>query len=485
MEVNSATTVRLLVVSQENALLSPLSSMGTANSWQIDRATSGWEAIEQLEAGVIPDLVMLDAQGDGDGLHFLRWLRRLCPYVPIILVCEPNDTPKKQEAIRLGARDCLSRPLDNQKIEAVLKRHLSAGGDPTEADITSDDVESIGCEAFFVGASLIMRKLRVQAESLAASDVPVLILGERGSGKRTIARLIHHLSVRSGFTLATVNCAALPGDLLENELFGSGGNGSEDAPSRPGKLKSCDNGTLLLREITEMPMTLQARLQQVLRSKRFPRPGNGAPVEINTRVLATSTSDPKHAISEGKLRDDLYYSLSAYTIHVPPLRERREEVPLLLHHFMRQLAKQYAHSPRGFPPAVVEACQSHSWPGNLREMETFVKRYIMAGTPEGALERATEPGHHDESDPPVSPSAEISLRPSAKGSSDSDSLKSMIKTLRLEAEKNAIAAALRTTGWNRKAAARLLKVSYRTLLYKIEQYQMTSHESDVPNGRRP
>src|SRR5271167_661021 len=165
---------RLLVVSQESTLLRPLVSMAETNSWQVESATSGWGAIERVEAGITPDLLMLDAPlGDSDGLHFLRWMRRLRPELPIILVCEPNDTSKKQEAIRLGARDCLFRPLDIQQMERMIQCHLPADRTHTETDITSDDVESISGDAFFVGASVVMRKLRAQAAALAASDSPV------------------------------------------------------------------------------------------------------------------------------------------------------------------------------------------------------------------------------------------------------------------------------------------------------------------------
>ena len=478
MDDKSNTVARLLVVSQGATLLSPLASMAEANSWQVESATSGWGAIERVEAGITPDLLMLDAPlGDSDGLHFLRWMRRLRPELPIILVCEPDDTSKKQEAVRLGARDCLFRPLDAQQMERMIRRHLPADRKHTEPDITSDDVESISGDPFFVGASVVMRKLRAQAAALAASDSPVLILGERGSGKRTIGRLIHELSVRAGHQFATVNCAALPCDLLESELFGYERNGGGLAASKTGKLEFCEKGTLILDEISEMPLPLQAKLLQVVQSKRFLRPGTGTPVQVNVRILAGSTTNVEPAVSDRRLREDLYYVLSAYTIHVPPLRERREEVPLLLHYFMRQLAKQYGFSARSFPPAVLEACQTHGWPGNLREMETFVKRYLMAGRKEGALESTSEAGEPAENDavPLHYPAGAFSPSgPSGGDAAGAESLRSLLQSVRLEAERNAIAGALRTTGWNRKAAARLLKVSYRTLLYKIEQYQMKS-----------
>jgi two-component system, NtrC family, response regulator AtoC len=285
------------------------------------------------------------------------------------------------------------------------------------------------------------------------------------------------LSVRSGFGFAKVNCAALPSDLLEIELFGCKRNGTEAPRVRPGKLEFCEKGTILLDEITEMPMALQAKLLEVLQNKRFVRPGNGTSIEVDVRILAASTASVESAISENKFREDLYYHLSAYTIQVPPLRQRREEIPLLLRHFMQGVAKRYGLSPRTFSPGVLGACQSHSWPGNLRELENFTKRYLMAGGKELAF-GGDEYGSEDVDgrDTVMSPNAASTLSspesPSRSVSSSNTSLKSVVQSVKLEAERNAIASALESTGWNRKAAARLLKVSYRTLLYKIEQYQM-------------
>jgi two-component system response regulator AtoC len=487
---NAIETVRLLVVSRESAVLRPLWSMGESNYWQLESAANAWEAMERVQSGVTPDLLLLDLpQADGDGLHILRWLRRLRPALPIILIGHPDDVGKKQEAMRLGARDYVVRPLDRRQLEKVIRHHLSTACEAIEADITSEDVELVGNDTFFVGVSPIMRKLRTQAALLAEANVPVLILGEGGSGKETTARLVHKLSVRSGFEFAKVNCAALPSDLLEDELFGYERNGtSAPARTKSGKLELCEKGTILLNEITEMPMGLQANLLQVLQNKRFVRPGTSTSVEVDVRVVAASTTSIEHAISENRIREDLYYRLSAYTIHVPPLRERREEVPLLLRHFMHQLAKHYGLSPRAFSPAMLEACQAYSWPGNLRELENFVKRYLMVGDKELAfdksrseLERVTENAAF--TTPRSSNQPAQSPIPSRVGASGSDSLKSLVQSVKLEAERNAIAAALEKTGWNRKAAARLLKVSYRTMLYKIEQYQMRSSDSSLfPGG---
>jgi DNA-binding NtrC family response regulator len=218
-------------------------------------------------------------------------------------------------------------------------------------------------------------------------------------------------------------------------------------------------------------------LLRTLQEKRFVRPGSDVEIPVDVRILAATSTNIERAISEKKLREDLYYRLSAFTLHVPPLRQRQEEIPLLLHHLMHQLAKRYGMAPRTFPPAVLEACQSYAWPGNVKELENFVKRFLVLGqseinagrlSPEELLENGSESfwrGSGPDTGTIDNPQEETS-----------GSLKSLVHTVKLEAERNAIAAALEKTGWNRKAAARLLKVSYRTILYKIEQYHMKAPE---------
>jgi two-component system response regulator AtoC len=480
----AAASVRLLLVTRESAILSVLWSIGEARKWHLESATNGWGAMERVQSGTTPDLLILDLpRADGDGLHFLRWLRRLRPELPILVICDKDDSSTQQEALRLGARECLERPVQSGNLQEAISQLLATSDQEHSAGISSDDVELVDGEVSFVGASPIMRKLRAQMESLAEIDNPVLITGENGSGKETIARLIHQLSIRSGFRFAKVNCAALPTDLLEAELFGSDRKGNGLALLKTGKLELCDKGTILLDEVTEMPLSLQSKLVQLMQTKRFTRPGSGASVPVNVRVLTSSASNLEPAISDNKLREDLLYRLSTYTVHVPPLRERREEIPLLLHYFMHELCKQYGLSPRAFSPVVLEACQTHSWPGNLVEMKNFVKRYLLAGGKE--LPFGEEPAIVAAQAKRMSVAqrsiSTVQAAPS-RGSSGSESLKTLVQSVKLEAEKNAIAAALERTGWNRKAAARLLKVSYRTLLYKIEQYQMRSPDSSLIQG---
>jgi two-component system response regulator AtoC len=479
---NAIEAVRLLVVSKEPTVVRSLWSIGELNSWQLETVGSGWEALESVQAGITPDLLLLDLpRGDADSLHILRWLRRLRPNLPIILLCYPDDAGRKNEAIRLGAQDYLVRPLDEAHLEFVIRGQLSSQNEAVEMEIASEDIEQIGDEAFFVGASPIMRKLRAQAELLAQASVPVLILGESGSGKDTAAQLIHKLSVRSGFKFLKVNCAALPGDLLETELFGYERIDSTGGlRSKPGKLELCEKGTVLLDEIAEMPTSVQSKLLQVLQNKQFFRPGSGATVDVDVRILAATSANIERALAEKKLREDLYYRLSAFTVQAPPLRQRKDEIPLLLRHFMHHLAKHYGLPPRIFSPSVLDACHAYSWPGNLRELEEFVKRYLMMGDKELAFatprqEHTSGNGHR------TSELAEdddkVVIGENGERPSSLNSLKSLVHSVRCEAERSAIATALEKTGWNRKAAARLLKVSYRTLLYKIEQYHMSSSET--------
>ena len=482
MTENAIEAVRLLAVSKEPAIVRSLWSIGEVNSWQLETVGSGWEALESVQAGITPDLLLLDLpRGDADSLHILRWLRRLRPNLPIILICYPDDAGRRDEAIRLGAQDYLVRPVDDGQLELVIRGQLGSRSETIEMDLASEDIEQVSDDAFFVGASPVMRKLRAQAELLAQANVPVLILGESGSGKDTAARLIHKLSIRSGFRFLKVNCAELPGDLLETELFGyerSDSTGS--VRSKPGKLELCEKGTILLDEIAEMPTSVQSKLLQVLQNKQFFRPGSGATVAVDVRILAATSANIERALSEKKLREDLYYRLSAFTVQAPPLRHRKDELPLLLRHFMHHLAKHYGLPPRTFSPSVLDACHAYSWPGNLRELEEFVKRYLMMGDKELAFgmpkgEHGPGNGHAAHPSEPAREAFEASeggVRPS-----NLNSLKSLVQSVKHEAERSAIATALEKTAWNRKAAARLLKVSYRTLLYKIEQYHMSSSET--------
>src|SRR5579863_6866457 len=379
-------TIRLLVVSREPAILRSLWSISEINSWQLETAPSGWDAMERVQSGIVPDLLLLDLpRGDGDSLHILRWLRRLRPELRVVVLCHPEDGGRKKEATRLGAEDVLVRPFIEEQLESAIRQHLFAP-ENGNSGIASEDIEQLGEEAFFVSASPIMQRLRAQAELLAQADVPVLILGEGGSGRSTVARLIHKFSVRSGFCLMKVDCTATPGDMLEEELFGNGQAGhSNGHRTTPGKFELGEKGTIFLNEITAMPLSLQARVLQILQEKTFVRAGSDQAVPVDVHILAATSANIDRALAEKKLREDLYYRLSAFTVNVPSLRQRRDEIAVLLRHLMHKLASHYGLPAREFSPSVLDASQDYAWPGNLKELETFVKRYLVAGDRELAF----------------------------------------------------------------------------------------------------
>jgi len=482
MAPNTIETLSLLVVSSEPSVLRLLGSTARSNSWYLETSSSGWDAMERVQSGATPHLLLLDVpRGDGDSLHLLPWLRRLRPELPIVVLCDSEDMDRQREATRLGAKDVLVRPLSESQLESLVRRHLGPANDGTEPEMASEDIESLGEDEFFLSVSPAMQQLRAQAELLAQAHVPVLILGEPGSGKGTIARLIHERSVYSGFKFLRVNCAEMPADLLEIELFGRE-NGCNGSSKGSGKLEVGQKGTVLLDEITEMPIALQSRILKVLQENRFSRSRDAKPVEVEVRILAASSDKLDRALAEKRLHADLYYRLSAFTVNVPPLRQRKEEIKLLLRYSMHKLAKYYGLPPREFTQFALDACQNYSWPGNLKELETFVKRYLIAGDEELTLS-GLEAGSRMISPESHRPLANLALArreeevDAGEGGSLPKSLKSMIQSVRWETERNAIAAALEKTGWNRKAAARLLGVSYRTILYKIEQYHMSASES--------
>ncbi len=484
MTVDSIDTTKLLAVSRDSAVLGPLWSAGESNRWQVEITADAWDAVDKIRSGVALDLLLLDLPREyGDGLQTLRTLRQLRPTLPVVLIGHPGDIDREQESVRMGAREYLIRPLESNQLEMAIRRNLFAASEETETDITGDDVEPVGNDSFFIGVSPIMRKLRAQVALLAEIDLPVFIFGELGSGKETIARLLHKLSVRSGFTFARVNCAALPEELLEREIFGyEAGEAPALLRARRGKLELCDRGTILLDEIAEMPLRLQARLVQVLQSGQFVKKTTSERVDIDVRIVAASSKPLGQAVSERRLLADLSRQLGAYELQVPALRERKDELPLLSRHFMHRLARRYGLPSRDFTPIVNEAWKDHEWPGNLRELEQSVKRYLVVGDKELDLQRIASDVNDETPNAASTRLRGINIQGAPRqqdgGICGYKSLRALLQSIKGEAERNAIAYALERTGWNRKAAARLLKTSYRTVLYKIEQYHLSTPNSD-------
>lgn len=468
-------TKRILVVSRETSALRALWSIAESNAWRLETAANGWEAMERVQSGLTPHLLILDLPcGDGDTLHVLRWLRRLRPELPILVLCNAADAEKRDGAIRLGAEDVLVRPFPDEQLGFAIYRLLRRPS-AMQAEVESENIVPLGEDNFFVCASPLMRKLRTQAELLAQADVPVLILGEQGSGKTTLARLIHRLSVRSGFRFLKISCRTMAGGPLDREATEVT---SAIAPLELflKRFEIAEKGVVLFDEITEMPSNVQIRLLEVLEDESHEQNRKVGRLRPSIRILASTTSNIERALAEKKLNEELYYRLSAFTVHVPPLRQRKEEVGVFLRYSMQNLAKHYGLPSREFSPAVIDICENYSWPGNLTELETFVKRYLVGG--EAEVYFGSSEGGTDGMGVAMKPNqADPASKLVDQAQSNSKSLKSVVQSVKSETERNAIGVALKKTSWNRKAAARLLQVSYRNLLYKIEQYHLNSSES--------
>jgi two-component system, NtrC family, response regulator AtoC len=462
----ASNSARLLVVSREPSSLGPLWSVGQANAWNLEIAGSGCEALERIQSDGGPDLVLLDLpRGDNDGFYTLRWLRRVRANLPVVLLAPVDDPVQRAEGLRLGAQEYLVKPLEARALENMARHYF--GGSVVAFEEAA--AEPLGEGMAFLAGSPVTRKLRAQAELLAQVDVPLLILGEGGSGKESVARLIHKMSARAKFGFHKINCAAMGGDLLERDLMGyEPGAFAGATRSRAGKLELADKGTIFLDDFAETPLNLQAKLLHILQEREFFRMGAESAAICDVRIMAATSANIEQALAGKQLREDLYYRLSAFTVQVPPLRQRAGEIPQLLAHFIKQLATRYNLPMRSFSRPLVDACQAYPWPGNFRELEGFLQRYLIMGDEQlllSELLKSTE-----------NPFPAIEPRPAGEISDPEEhlsGLRSLVQNVKGEAEKNAITAALEETHWNRKAAARLLKVSYRTLLYKIQQYHMS------------
>ena len=306
----------------------------------------------------------------------------------------------------------------------------------------------------FIAASPVMRDLRAQVEQIAGVELPVLCLGETGTGKEAVAHLIHRLSPRAGQVFLKVNCAALPAELLESELFGfERGTFTSATQSKPGKFELCDKGTILLDEIAEMAPALQAKLLHVLQNGEFSRLGARRRMRVDVRVIAATNVDVRLAISANRLREDLFYRLSTFIVRVPPLRERREDIPVLLEYYLSVFAAQYGLPEAHVAGTVLDAALSYSWPGNVRELQNFARRYLVLGDQD-----IGRPHHVD---------AGVG-RNSLAG--PAGRLKDALERVKERIEREAIHRTLEQTGWNRRAAARHLRISYKSLLYKARRY---------------
>lgn len=447
----------ILVVDDESSMLRYMQTLLELDSFRVETAVNGLEAVKRIERGPVPDLVFLDLlMPELDGMQALERMRKKRPDLKVVMLSCVSDTAKVVQAMRLGAQDYLTKPFEKHELDKVLERCLSS--DQTHVEPVCE-VEELDGGGFFLAATVAMKKIHNEVGLVANVDIPVLILGESGTGKEIVARLIHQRSARKTRPFMKVNCTALPADLLESELFGYEAGAFTGAnKAKPGKFELCNKGTLLLDEIGDMPPHLQAKLLHVLQDGEFSRLGSRTSVKVDVRVLAATNIDVQKCIADKTFREDLYYRLNAFTLNIPPLRERKQEIPQLLKHMVNRMAEDYGRTPLTLTPRFIEACVNAPWPGNVRELGNFLKRFLILGDENTAI-------------------AELAAQvPSGSEASDSDAvpangdLKGMVRGVKDGAEIEAITRTLMQTGWNRKRAAEILNISYKAMLYKVRQY---------------
>jgi len=423
------------------------------------------ELTNSLKESPAPDMLLMDWHIGADdteenAMGLLAKIHGSHPALPIVMLACSAELQEVIVAIRMGATDVILKPFKKTDIDQAVQQCLKeAAKEPID-----DDVKEIPLDenTSFVRCSKRMREIESQCTLVARADIPVLILGESGTGKEIAAMLIHKMSARSQRSFLKVNCAAMPADLLESELFGyEQGAFTGAVKSKPGKFEICNNGTILLDEIGEMPTILQAKLLQVLQDGSFSRLGSRSSVKVDVRVIAATNIDMKSAIAQKTFREDLYYRLNGFTLKMPPLRERTDEIPILSQHFMRKVAEKYECDPLPISPALMEALCSHPWPGNLRELENTIKRYLVLADEEAIINELV---------PQNNSASSFSM---AEDTNGNGGLKYLVRNLKGGAESAAIAQTLEGTGWNRKAAANDLQISYKALLYKIKQYNLS------------
>jgi DNA-binding NtrC family response regulator len=443
----------ILVVDDDRNVRTVLSGLLREAGYEAAEAGDVPEALDALSQGSVR-VVVTDLRMPGrDGLHLLAEVRRRWPAVPVILVTAYADVATAVEAMKGGARDFITKPFDEEELLNAVRK--AAGESLKNRQMVSDyfggDDPLAGGVA---GGSDSMGRVLEAVAAVAPSEATVLITGETGVGKELVARAVHRASRRTGAPFVKVNCAAIPDYLLESELFGHEKGAFTGAVTRkPGRFELAHGGTLFLDEVGELPLLLQPKLLGVLQDGAFERVGGVDTIRVDLRVVAATNRDLEEEVAAGRFRADLYYRLNVVPIHVPPLRERPEDVPVLAEHFAAKHAAAHGRTPPRVKPEAAALLMAHPWPGNVRELENLMERLLVFCPSDEIV-----PGDLPE---------EFRQEGSPAGAAP---LKDAVRSLSRSAERQMIREALEASGQNRTHAARLLGISRRALQHKIKDY---------------
>ena len=471
----------IAVVDDDSGFAGYLRTFLALRGYEARSYTRGDEIVAAIRQGEPPDIVLLDVAMPGmDGLQTLKALKAARPELQVIMLSGREHAATIVEAVRLGAADYVVKPDDPEglgeiALDAAIKQAFERNRLVHELSDLRRQLSDDQSDAFIGWSeSPAMRHVALIIERVADSDVTVLIRGESGVGKELVARAIHQRSTRKQKPFVKVNCAALPAELLESELFGhEKGAFTGAATTRIGKFEQADSGTIFLDEIAEMKPALQAKLLHVLQDAEFTKLGSNKPIAIDVRVVAATNRDLEAMLLRGEFREDLYYRLKVIEAFVPPLRERRHEIVALTDLFVERYARRYNRPVRALSSTLREMFQAYAWPGNVRELENMIKRFVILQDEQLVVRELTKgemsrrPETQAVSDETSAQATEEAAVPAA--AADGRTLLEMAREAALAAERTLIADTLRQVNWNRRRAAGHLGVSYKTLLNKIKE----------------
>jgi two-component system, NtrC family, response regulator AtoC len=469
--VNNGVTRRTILVGEDDAEVRDyLGVTLRCHGYDVHLAVDGEEVVSHLNAGRPASAVLLDIMmPNKDGWETLRDIRRMGIDVPVIMLSGMSSPTNVVQAIRGGAIDFLAKPFNHEELGRAIEQALNSRREPSQPE--PDPPRSLGTGMFF-GKNPAMNDLMSCMHRVAASDVPVLIQGETGTGKEVLARQLHALSPRSEKPFVKLNCAAVPSELIESELFGYERGAFTGAfQKKPGLFELADGGTMLLDEIGDMDIRLQAKLLQVLQDQEFRRVGGSELVRVQVRVIAATHHDLVEAIRARTFREDLYYRLNIFTMVLPSLRERKEDI-LSLAEFLIDRHSSPEAPPVLLTPALQATFLSFPWPGNVRQLENTVRKLMVLRDPNviaAELEKIGR-GHGSDEDAAFSEQSTATAR---------KSVLQEVSRAKEEAEAEAIIEALHRSRWNRKQAATLLNIDYKALLYKMKKLSIEERASKV------
>jgi len=450
---------KILVVDDEPAEREGLARVVGQWGYEVETASSGEEALNLVEtqhpAVVVTDLTMPEM----DGLALLQKLRETGRPPIVLLVTGHGTVETAVEAMRHGAFDYLTKPVDTTRLQVLLEKSIEQESLSREVNLLRHQLRQKGSFGQMVGQSRSMQEVYRWVELAGTSTAPVLVYGESGTGKELVAHTIHALSKRRTKPFVAINCAAIPETLIESELFGHERGAFTGATERRlGCFELTDGGTLFLDEIGEMDSNTQAKLLRVLQEGSFRRVGGKHEIQVDVRVVAATNQIPSEAITNGKLREDLFYRLNVFSIHLPPLRERREDVPLLARTFIEEFNRQDNRQVRGLSSGAEKELERYHWPGNVRELRNVIQRaVVISGT--GLIEAEHLP--------------DTVLRAAAPAPAATSAPVTPIR----EMERDMILRALEGTGQDKRRAAQLLGISLKTLYNKLAKYGIQAVKS--------